>query len=589
MAEVIPDYDELKLRIEKGRGKSYRVLAFGPDGGTSLGAFRAPFDELELENFILRVGLPRRAVRGFSSSQMEEAKRFGGQLFESIIRGDVAEAYDGARSAATQHDRGLRVTLQLSDAPELMEIPWEFLYEAPNFLSQSIYTPIVRSLDLKHGRPPRKVTLPLRILAVISSPDGYPPLDVDGEREKLDEALRTLREQGIVELTWLETATMAELNRVIGAPDEVHVLHYIGHGAYDERSESGILVLEDEHGHARQVTGEELSALLIDERSLRLAVLNSCEGARTSHLDPFSGVASSLVRCGIEAVVGMQFEITDTAAIAFSERLYTTLSQGFAIDAALAQGRRAIFAAGNDIEFATPVLFLRGADARLFDVETRFTRVTELGPPAPTPARKPIAPLAWARRHLRDRKALLAAGTLLAALIVVIVVLATSGGRGAKPSGQRAQLRSFISSIDAVLGRSRPYFEEVNRVFRAIQLGGQGGAASMTLTEANRSLDDVVSNRNDLAADTRNIPAPTALARKTRRALAAAFDRSVENDRAIRDCLKANSAGIVRNGAKCLKSTITSSVAATDAKSEFRVDYNRLRTNIGLPEKSPSF
>lgn len=107
---------------------------------------------------------------------------------------------------------------------------------------------------------------------------------------------------------------------------------------------------------------------------MRLAVLNSCEGARTSHVEPFSGVAARLVECGVPAVVGMQFEITDDAAITFSERFYTSLAQGFPVDAALAQARKAIFAAGSDIEFGTPVLFLRGADARLFDIEQ--------GPPA---------------------------------------------------------------------------------------------------------------------------------------------------------------------------------------------------------------
>ena len=98
-------------------------------------------------------------------------------------------------------------------------------------------------------------------------------------------------------------------------------------------------------------------------------MLNSCEGARTSHVDPFSGVASSLVHYGVPAVIGMQFEITDDAAITFADRLYTAVAQGFPVDAALAQARKAIFAAGNDVEFGTPVLFLRAAEARLFDVD----------------------------------------------------------------------------------------------------------------------------------------------------------------------------------------------------------------------------
>ena len=149
--------------------------------------------------------------------------------------------------------------------------------------------------------------------------------------------------------------------------------------------EGGILVLENPHGAPHEVTGEELGSLLQDERSLRLVVLNSCEGARGSHVDPFSGVASSLVQYGIPAVVGMQFEITDEAAITFAGRLYSALAQGFPIDAALAQSRKAIFAAGNDIEFGTPVLFLRAADARLFDFEhpahepPSIERVPEIG------------------------------------------------------------------------------------------------------------------------------------------------------------------------------------------------------------------
>ena len=86
-------------------------------------------------------------------------------------------------------------------------------------------------------------------------------------------------------------------------------------------------------------------------------------------MDPFSGVASSLVHYGVPAVIGMQFEITDDAAITFADRLYTAVAQGFPVDAALAQARKAIFAAGNDVEFGTPVLFLRAAEARLFDVD----------------------------------------------------------------------------------------------------------------------------------------------------------------------------------------------------------------------------
>ena len=402
MTGRIPDYDELKLRIERGTGESYHVVAFAADGSTAEGTFSSPFSATELDNFVLRVGLPRRKVRTYRSSQMEEARRFGTELSRALLHGDVREVYLGARRAADAEDRGLRVTLYLTGVPELMEIPWEFLYERPSFLSQSIYTPLVRSLDLKTVRPPRRVALPLRVLGVVSSPSGLDQLDVNEEQDKLERALGPLRAAGMVEVDWLQAATLSELERAISAPDERHVLHFVGHGAYDERTQGGMLLLEGENGGAHEVTGEELGSLLYDERSLRLAVLNSCEGARTSHVDPFSGVASSLLECGIPAVVGMQFEITDDAAIRFSERLYTALAQGFPVDAALAQARKGIFAAGHEVEFGTPVLYLRGADARLFDVDTALPAPEPVSPPPPPP-RSPRRRRSSGRRRAGSR------------------------------------------------------------------------------------------------------------------------------------------------------------------------------------------
>jgi streptogramin lyase/CHAT domain-containing protein len=386
----IPEYDDLKLRIEPGDEDSYRVVAFGPGGNTASGSFVRPISQVELDNFILRVGLPRRHVRKYRSSQMEEAKQLGTQLFESLLAEDVGDLYHGARSVADSQNRGLRLTLYLTGVPELMEIPWEFLYDPGDafFLSQSMYTPLVRSLDLRSASPPRKLTLPMKVLAMASAPQGFPGLDVDDEREKLARALEPLTSRGAVELEWLDSATLAEIDRRVGNPDELHVIHYIGHGAYDDRTQGGILVLEDSAGGVHEVTGEELGGLLRDERSLRLVVLNSCEGARTSHVDPFSGVASALLRCGLPAVVGMQAEITDEAAITFSERLYTALAQGFPIDAALTQARKAIFAAGSDVEFGTPVLFLRGDSAQLFDVDAEGL-IEELPPIEPKPDTDP--------------------------------------------------------------------------------------------------------------------------------------------------------------------------------------------------------
>jgi hypothetical protein len=372
MTERVLDYDELELRIAPGGAEgSYRLLAIGPDGSRASRAFSLPFDERELDNFVLTVGQPRRGMWSSDSPKMQdarqEAKLFGSRLFEALVAGDVRDIYFAARRVAEQRERGLRLTLYLTDVPELMEVPWEFLWDRPTFLSQSIYTPLVRSLDLKAVGPPRKLTLPLRILGMVSSPAGVDKLDVDSERAKLEEALCGLKRDGIVDLRWLEHATLKSLEEAVRAAGDLHVLHYVGHGAYDRQTKSGILALETHQGAVHEATGEDLGSVLQNELSLRLVVLNACEGARGSHVDPFSGVAASLVEHRIPAVIGMQFEITDGAAIAFAGRFYSALAQGLPVDAALARSRVAIFAAGNSLEFGTPVLFLRADEARLFD------------------------------------------------------------------------------------------------------------------------------------------------------------------------------------------------------------------------------
>ena len=119
---------------------------------------------------------------------------------------------------------------------------------------------------------------------------------------------------------------------------------------------------------AAQVSDAQLVNLLGDQDSLRLVVLNSCEGARTSVVDPFAGIATSIVALGIPAVVAMQFEISDKAAITFAEELYQSLiARQDPIDVAVAEARKAVFTEVNETEWATPVLFLRNEDGRLFD------------------------------------------------------------------------------------------------------------------------------------------------------------------------------------------------------------------------------
>jgi hypothetical protein len=284
-----------------------------------------------------------------------------------LFTGGLRDLYRDSYAQSQAENRGLRLKLALAQAPELADIPWEYLYSPPMFLSVSQFTPIVRYLDLPRSRPPLAVEPPLRVLAMISAPIDVAALDVDQERDKVERAVRHLSEQGLVQITWLEDATLRMLQRELQR-GPYHVFHFVGHGVYDSAVGESVLLFEDEGERGRPISGSQLGTILADHHSLRLAVLNACEGARTSRDDPFAGVAASLVQYELPAVIAMQFEITDVAAITFAEELYSALVNGLPIDAALAEARKAIYADGNDIEWATPVLFMRAKDGRLFDL-----------------------------------------------------------------------------------------------------------------------------------------------------------------------------------------------------------------------------
>jgi hypothetical protein len=356
----------LELRFERGQTPgSYRVVARGLGAGAT-GRFTQPFTDVELENFVLKIGR-RTAVRRVQSPESQLAKQFGARLFSAVFEGDVREVYRSSLQEAQSVRKPLRVTLSLTETPELLRLPWEYLYDEPDFLAISRWTPVVRYLDIGKPLPPLQMTLPLRILSLISAPQDAEPIDAAKERTRLTTALAPLVEAGAVAIDWLPRPSLLGLTRQLEKQD-YHVIHYIGHGGYDDVVEDGVLLFEDDEGRSDRVRGEQLGELLRDQLTLRLAVLNACEGARASVDDPFSGVATSLIHRGIPSVIGMQFEISDRAAILFAADFYTAVAEGRPIDTAMAQARRAIYADHNYLEWGTPVLFMRVQDGRLFDV-----------------------------------------------------------------------------------------------------------------------------------------------------------------------------------------------------------------------------
>jgi hypothetical protein len=246
-------------------------------------------------------------------------------------------------------------------------LPWEFIYDPrrAEYVCLSRNTPLVRYLPLGQEIRPLTIAPPLRILGMIASPSDCPPLDVAREREHIEESLRDLQEKGIVRLDWLEGQTWRDLQREMRK--EWHVFHFIGHGSTDASAGEGMITLADAAGRSDKLLASELGRLLADQRSLRLVILNACEGARSTSNDVFSSVGAALVRRGVPAVLAMQHEISDAAAVEFSRTFYECVAEGVPIDTAATEARKAVsLHVSNGAEWGTPVLFMRSPDGVLF-------------------------------------------------------------------------------------------------------------------------------------------------------------------------------------------------------------------------------
>lgn len=330
--------------------------------------------ELDAESLLARRGLLQQAVlasavpsRRVLPETEQPVREVGQVLFAGLLgTGEVAGRYRAAAAVAAERGEGLRVVLRI-DTPALAGLPWEAMYDQMAGAYVCRQDQLVRHIPVASVPVPLRVRPPLRILGLVSSPRGLPALDVEKEQDQLARALARPVGQGLAELHWASTATWADLQDLL-LDGDWHVLHFIGHGDFDPGQDEGVLALVREDGRADLVAAHRLTDLLRQARPMpRLVVLNSCSGAAAGVSDLFSGTAAALVRGGVSAVAAMQYEISDPAAVAFARGFYAAIARGRGVDDAISSGRVAILGLSDrTLEWVTPVLYLRGHDARLF-------------------------------------------------------------------------------------------------------------------------------------------------------------------------------------------------------------------------------
>ncbi len=362
---------ELEVTVHPDQG--YRIAVIHAPAGEGAILARFPLAPERLAALLkdLRIALLRAGGRRRVMVTPEEAllQTLGQAFFDFLFPGEVGQLYRASRGMAAQQGQGLRLKLRLQ-APELAALPWELLYDSRQgeHLALSTRTPLVRYLPVAHPPQPLLVQLPLQILVVVGHIPRDQTVDVAQERARMEAALAELRQRGLVALTWAQGQSWRELQRTL-RQGPWHVVHFIGHGGFHQDRGEGAVLLADGQGQGRWFTATQFGRLLADQRALRLILLNACEGGRGSSQDVFASTGATLVRRGAPAVISMQHEISDQAALEFTRAFYEALADALPVDLAVTEARKAIsLLAPDSVEWVTPVLHMRSPDGRLFEL-----------------------------------------------------------------------------------------------------------------------------------------------------------------------------------------------------------------------------
>ena len=373
-------YEDFVVRIgQKGPG-GYSVQVIDSPAGQGEGLFQVPFDPAEIGSVMGELGkrghMPSTAGQGTVpwfrniGSKKEEQwtrlslRKFGELLYTALFQGEIKSRYEESLGRVEGKGHGLRLVIKQDprhpDLARIFSLPWEYLFrpDPPDFLSLSRKTPVVRYPAVPRPQGGGPLPEQLRILALVSAPSDQMELDLEAEREHVRAAWCT---HPSVKIDYFEHANLTGLRQRLLAHD-YHVLHFMGHGGFDQSKGKGLLFFEDADGKADAVSGERLATFLKDFCKIRLVFLNACQTGQneTSGINAFAGIAAALVMGGIPAVLAMQYPVSDRAAIAFGETFYRRLAAGDPVDTAVVEGRLAIHGLDErGTEWGTPVLYSR--------------------------------------------------------------------------------------------------------------------------------------------------------------------------------------------------------------------------------------
>lgn len=384
------------------RVKEFKIVVTGDgkielrDAAAYIGTHRLNLDPLRIRTIEALIDMLRegRLVR------TREYQTLGANLYSVLL--DNAIGQELIRQVGAQEPRNpLRVNLEFETGPSKGEItyglecwPWEYLHYEPSRSQrgQAFFLATTTKLTLTRSLWPQGVSStvleepPLRVLFFAARPSNLDRFDPSKTEAVLKEFEKDVTKSlavrfpsaggALVEFqSWIDpdpklaadhsptyqaACTWKRFEDLVFT-FQPNVIHFLGHGDYDEEEDKGRIAFTQPNGEADWITDQEITDCLdsVTDR-LKLVFLQACESAsppKSSH-NPYrgvSGIGLSLAKCNIPAVVAMQYNIKPRHADNFAEGFYGALSKNEPIDVAVQIGRNRIKRSGE--AFGLPVLY----------------------------------------------------------------------------------------------------------------------------------------------------------------------------------------------------------------------------------------
>lgn len=267
---------------------------------------------------------------------------------------------------------------------EAANIPWELMRDPQSdsaiALRVKAFVRVQSNPNISFVPAPRSEDGRIRLLYAVCRPDGDNDVALRAIANRLLQELEKAGKRAGFDITALRPPTYEQLQKELSHAKEqgrpYHIVHFDGHGVYDDLSQSsladwagqfsslmlgskssgkhGYLLFEypEQKNNMRPVPGDELGKLLHDA-GVPVLILNACQSAmheaaekpqntETVHNEvrAIGSLAQAVVDQGIPAVLGMRYSVYVVTAAQYIGELYAGLAQGLAFGQAASQARK---------------------------------------------------------------------------------------------------------------------------------------------------------------------------------------------------------------------------------------------------------